>query len=83
MTINPMEIIHVLILAIVQGIAEFLPISSSGHLVLVEKFLGIKEPNLFLNIALHLGTLMAVIVYFLEGFAEHVFRWNQLNRGNF
>lgn len=61
-----MEIIHTLLLAVVQGIAEFLPISSSGHLVLVEKILGIKEPQSLLNTMLHAGTLLAVILYFFR-----------------
>ena len=49
---------------VVQGITEFLPISSDGHLVLVPAFLGIDGPDLTVTAVLHLGTLLAVIVYF-------------------
>lgn len=55
-----------IILGIVQGLTEFLPVSSSGHLVLFEHFLGFKEPELFLDTSLHLGTLMAVCIFFAD-----------------
>lgn len=58
------EILYAIILGLVQGIAEFLPISSSAHLIIVsEKLVGTVVP-LSLNIALHLGTLLAVLIYF-------------------
>ncbi len=57
------ELIFALILAIVQGITEWLPISSSGHLVLFEHLLN-YEGGLLFEVALHFGTLMAVFVYF-------------------
>ena len=57
------NIISALILAIIQGITEWIPVSSSGHLVLFEKMLG-YETNLAFDVALHFGTLMAVFVYF-------------------
>ena len=53
-----------IILAAVQGLTEFLPVSSSGHLVLVPYFLRWPEPTLGFAVALHLGTLLAVVVYF-------------------
>lgn len=49
------------ILGIIQGASEFLPISSSGHLLLIER-LGVGEENLFFNIMLHVGTLLAVLI---------------------
>lgn len=52
------------ILAILQGIAEFLPISSSGHLVLGKALLGVKEPGIRLDIFLHVGTLFAIAVFY-------------------
>ncbi|MEJ2587293.1 MAG: undecaprenyl-diphosphate phosphatase [Deltaproteobacteria bacterium] len=53
-----------ILLGIVQGLTEFLPVSSSGHLVLFEHFLGFKEPELLLDTSLHMGTLMAVCIFF-------------------
>lgn len=52
------------ILGLVQGLAEFLPISSSGHLVLVEHWLGISSADLIFEVAVHAGTLLSVLVYF-------------------
>ncbi len=51
-------------LGLVQGASEFLPISSSGHLVIVQGLLGVDAANIYLEVALHFGTLLAVIVYF-------------------
>ncbi len=59
-----MYITRALLLGIVQGLTEFLPVSSSGHLVLLQNYLGFKEPAVFFNILLHVGTLAAVIVFF-------------------
>jgi len=55
-----MNLIETLILAIIQGITEWLPISSSGHLVLVQQFLGLNVPVLF-DVILHVGTLFVVL----------------------
>jgi undecaprenyl-diphosphatase len=52
------------VLGIVQGLGEFLPISSSGHLVLAPWLFGWEDPGLAFNVALHLGTLVAVVAYF-------------------
>ena len=52
-------------LAIIQGLTEFLPISSSGHLVIFQKLFGLKPPVLF-DILVHVGTLGAIIAYFLK-----------------
>ena len=51
-------------LGLVQGLAEFLPISSSGHLLLLENWLGIKDGGLLLTVVLHLATLLAVVVVY-------------------
>ena len=55
--------LETLFLGIIQGLTEFLPVSSSGHLVLFQNLLGFKEPELLLDTALHIGTLLAVCLY--------------------
>lgn len=57
-----MEVLQAIILGIIQGLTEFLPISSSGHLILVPQLLGWAEQGLAFDIILHLGTLVAVVV---------------------
>ncbi|MFO7964148.1 MAG: undecaprenyl-diphosphate phosphatase [Desulfobacterales bacterium] len=59
-----MEIIQAAVLGLVQGITEFLPISSSGHLVLFQHLFGLTEPHLEFGIAVHIGTLLAVVLFF-------------------
>jgi undecaprenyl-diphosphatase len=56
--------IKYVILGIIQGFTEFLPVSSSGHLVIFQKLLGLKGEEIALTIVLHLGTLLAVIMFF-------------------
>lgn len=58
-----MPILHIVIIALVQGVTEFLPISSSGHLVLVPWLAGWQDQGLTLDVAVHVGTLGAVIAY--------------------
>lgn len=58
------SVLEIVILAIVQGIAEFLPISSSGHLVILGAFLGLKDENPTLEIILHAGTLGSIFVIY-------------------
>lgn len=55
---------QILVLALIQGLAEFLPISSSGHLILVPFLTGWKDQGLAIDVAMHVGTLIAVLVYF-------------------
>ena len=59
-----MSIFHLVLLALVQGITEFLPISSSGHLILLPRVLDIPDQGTGLDVAVHVGTLGAVVVYF-------------------
>ena len=59
-----MTIWQALILGLVQGLAEFLPVSSSGHLVLLRQIFGMDEPGLLLDTLLHVGTLVAIFVVF-------------------
>lgn len=59
-----MSIIQALILGVVQGLTEFIPVSSSGHLVLMHAALGTNENGLMFDLSLHLGTLFALLVFF-------------------
>jgi undecaprenyl-diphosphatase len=59
-----MNFLQAILLGLIQGITEFLPISSSGHLFIVQEFLAINDNSLSFEIALHSATLLAVIVYF-------------------
>ena len=59
-----MELVHLAVIAVIQGITEFLPVSSSGHLVLVPLFMQVPDQGLIIDVAVHMGTLCAVIVYF-------------------
>ena len=61
-----MSLIEAVVLGIVQGLTEFLPVSSSGHLVIFQHLFGINEPVLAFDIAVHVGTLLAVAVYFFR-----------------
>jgi undecaprenyl-diphosphatase len=56
--------IELIILSIVQGITEFLPISSSAHLILISQYFNFSNANLALDVSLHMGSLLAIIVYF-------------------
>lgn len=59
-----MTLLQAIVLAIVQGLTEFLPISSSGHLILVPHLVGWRDQGLSFDVATHVGTLVAVIAYF-------------------
>ena len=63
-----MNIIEAIIFGTIQGAAEFLPISSSGHLALAHYFLGAQASDLAFDVALHLGTLLAILFYFRDDF---------------
>jgi undecaprenyl-diphosphatase len=65
-----MSLLHLAILAVVQGITEFLPISSSGHLILLPRLLGAADQGLALDVAVHVGTLGAVMLFFREDVAR-------------
>ena len=58
--------VEILILSIIQGVSEFLPISSIAHLVLVSKYYVFNNQNLLIDICLHLGSLLAIIIYFRD-----------------
>ncbi len=61
-----MKIFDAVIQGVVQGLTEFLPISSSGHLLISQHILGVRENNLFFNVMLHLGTLIAVLAVYYK-----------------
>ena len=65
-----MTLTHLLILALIQGLTEFLPISSSGHLILLPNLTGMADQGQALDVAAHVGTLGAVILYFRSDVAK-------------
>ena len=83
-----MDIEQTIFLGIIQGLTEFLPISSSGHLVIFQHLIGLKNTELLLDISLHIGTLLAVLIFFWTdikmmayesvGFIRTVFRKRNL-----
>ena len=73
-----MEFLHIVILALIQALTEFLPISSSGHLALASQLFGWEYQGIAFDLALHLGTLLAVLLYFrrdLFGLVREFLRW--------
>ena len=60
--------IEVLILSLVQGITEFLPISSSSHLILFSEYMDFEKQDLSIDVSLHIGSFIAVIIYFYRDF---------------
>ena len=72
-----MSLLHVIILAIVQGFAELLPVSSSAHVIVAEKLMGLDptSPTMtLLLVMLHTGTMFAVIVYFWQRWRDTYFQ---------
>jgi undecaprenyl-diphosphatase len=65
-----MPLSHAIILAIVQGLTEFFPVSSSAHLIVIPEFLRWDDGGLVFDVALHLGTLAAVIIYFFRDWVQ-------------
>lgn len=59
-----MEIFQAIIMGVIQGLTEFLPVSSTAHLILVPKFFQFADPGLSFDVALHCGTLLAIVLYF-------------------
>ena len=61
-----MDLIQTIILGVIQGLTEFLPISSSGHLVLAQHFMGVQNQGILLEINLHMGTMFAILIYYYD-----------------
>ena len=59
-----MPFLHIFILSVVQGLTEFLPVSSSGHLALTPKLLGMADQGVLMDVAMHVGTLFAILLYY-------------------
>lgn len=65
-----MPLLHLLLVAIIQGVTEFLPVSSSGHLILLPQLTGMADQGQLIDVSVHIGTLGAVIVYFRSESAQ-------------
>ena len=76
-----MELIQIIVLALVQGITEFLPISSSAHLILVPALTGWPDQGLAFDVAVHIGTLAAVLLYFRSELLAMTGAWLNSLRG--
>jgi len=61
---EPISSTESIVLGVVQGLTEFLPVSSSGHLVIFQHFLGLREPQILFDVILHFGTLLAVVAVY-------------------
>lgn len=84
-----MTTLNIVLISILQGITEFLPVSSSGHLILFSKFTNFPDQGLEMDIALHVGSIIAVMIYFSEelykmliGLLKNYFLPNFKNYGN-
>ena len=71
-----MELIQLTILSLIQGLTEFLPISSSAHLILVSTFMNWPDQGITVDIFAHFGTLLAVIFYFREDLKKVIQTFN-------
>jgi undecaprenyl-diphosphatase len=72
-----MDAIHTIMLALLQGLTEFLPISSSAHLILMPRLLGWTDQGLAFDVAVHVGTLAAVVTYFRRDISRLFIAWLQ------
>jgi len=75
-------LLHAIILGIIQGLTEFLPVSSSAHLALIPWLLGWNDQGLSFDIALHVGTVLAVIVYFFRDWVQIIAEGFGMNMGS-
>lgn len=71
-----MTLTEALLFGFVQGLTEYLPISSSAHLILLPRFLGIEDPGLAFDVFLHFGTLLATLLYFRKDWIQVFSQWS-------
>ena len=76
-----MSLFHLFILAVIQGLTEFLPVSSSGHLILLPSLTGAEDQGLAIDVAVHVGTLFAVVMYFWADVRTTLIGCTRLVRG--
>lgn len=76
-----MSIFHLFLVALIQGLTEFLPVSSSGHLILLPALTGVQDQGQIIDVAVHVGTLGAVILYFRTDVAAALRGLGELLRG--
>jgi undecaprenyl-diphosphatase len=74
-----MNLFQAIILGLVQGLGEFLPISSSGHLIIFPWLFNFPDPGLSFDVALHFGTLIAIVLYFWKDFIEIISKFKIQN----
>ncbi len=77
-----MDILQIIVLALVQGLTEFLPVSSSAHLILVPLITQWDDQGLAFDVAVHVGTLTAVVLYFRKEISRMFFAWFASLRGS-
>ena len=76
-----MDFLQILLLALIQGITEFLPISSSAHLILPAQIFGFNDQGLAFDVAVHIGSLAAVVIYFRQDINQLCYHWLQSLKG--
>ena len=72
-----MTVFQAAVLGVVQGLTEFIPVSSSGHLILIPWLFGWQDPGLTFDVALHVGTLFALLFYFWKDWIDLLKNWRQ------
>ena len=77
-----MTLIQIIVLSLIQGLTEFLPVSSSAHLILGSKVFDWPDQGLVFDVATHLGTLLAVLVYFRKDLWKMILPWLSADKGD-
>lgn len=72
-----MNLFQIVVLAIIQGITEFLPVSSSGHLVIMQKLFGFSSAPVAFDVLLHLGSLIAMVIFLRKSLTDLFFKWKK------